>query len=158
MMRPFFDPPPALATLASHPGPMPAYRAKRAAGELKPDPVQELAVEKLQMLHRALLGYRAILQTQPGGWLAALGLGPTPAPHPKGLYFFGGVGRGKSMLMDLFFATSAVPAKRRVHFHAFMQEVHDSLHHLRDEAPGEPPPVLRFCVSMSFRSATSPMR
>jgi|HubBroStandDraft_1064217.scaffolds.fasta_scaffold00053_9 cell division protein ZapE len=129
------------ATLAEFPGPMPAYRARRAAGLLKPDPMQELAAEKLQMLHRALLGYRPQPVQPHAGWLAKLGLAPPGPAIPRGLYLFGGVGRGKSMLMDLFFATSAVALRRRVHFHAFMQEVHDRLHRLRD-APGEPLPTL----------------
>ncbi len=136
-----FSPDASEATLAAFPGPMAAYRAKRAAGELKPDPMQELAAEKLQMLHRALLSYRPS-PNGGGGWRALLGLGQAAPPRPKGLYIFGGVGRGKSMLMDLFFATSAVPAKRRVHFHAFMQEVHDRLHKLRESAPGDPLHVL----------------
>jgi cell division protein ZapE len=121
---------------------MAAYRARRAAGELKPDPMQELAAEKLQMLHRALLSYRPQSNANGGGWRALLGLGNQAPARPKGLYLFGGVGRGKSMLMDLFFATSAVAAKRRVHFHAFMQEVHDRLHRLRESAPGDPLQVL----------------
>jgi cell division protein ZapE len=139
-MRLLPDPP--AASLESFPGPMPAYRARRAAGELKPDPMQELAAEKLQMLHRALLSYRRPSNGNGGGWRALLGLGGAAPVRPKGLYLFGGVGRGKSMLMDLFFATSAVPAKRRVHFHAFMQEVHDRLHRLRENASGDPVRVL----------------
>jgi cell division protein ZapE len=133
-------------TLADFPGPMPAYRAKRAAGALKPDPMQEHAAEKLQMLHRTLLGYRPRpAQAPQNGWLAKLGLGqtvPQPSPKPKGLYIFGGVGRGKSMLMDLFFATSAVTARRRVHFHAFMQEIHERLHRLRTQSPSDPLPIV----------------
>ena len=134
--------PEPVPTLAEFPGPMPAYRAQRAAGTLKPDPMQEYAVEQLQMLHRTLLGYRPRrAAAQPNGWFARFGrvtlAAPAP-PVPRGLYIFGGVGRGKSMLMDLFFATSAVPARRRVHFHAFMQEIHDRLHRLRERASGDP--------------------
>jgi cell division protein ZapE len=139
-MRLFSDPPPdatpQTASLETFPGPMPAYRAKRAAGLLKPDPMQELAVEKLQALHRALLSYRPEPPAVPAtGWRAFLGLNPhrdAPKP-PRGMYIYGGVGRGKSMLMDLFFETSSIKARRRVHFHAFMQEMHDRLYALRTE-------------------------
>jgi len=130
------DATPQTASLETYPGPMPAYRAKRAAGLLKVDPMQELAVEKLQALHRALLSYRPEPPAAPGtGWRAFLGLNPhrdAPKP-PRGLYIYGGVGRGKSMLMDLFFETSSITARRRVHFHAFMQEVHDRLYKHRTE-------------------------
>jgi len=114
--------------------PLAAYRAKLAAGELRPDPVQALAAEKLETLHIALLDYEP--KAGPGFWRAnlgfarGLGLGGAGAP-PMGLYLVGNVGRGKSMLMDLFFNTSAVPKKRRVHFHAFMQEVHKRIHEWR---------------------------
>ena len=135
------DTTPQTATLETYPGPMPAYRAKRAAALLKPDPMQELAVEKLQALHRALLSYRPEAPSTPGiGWRAFLGLNPhrdAPKP-PRGMYIYGGVGRGKSMLMDLFFETSSVTARRRVHFHAFMQEVHDRLYRHRTEKIADP--------------------
>jgi cell division protein ZapE len=146
-MRLFADSPPLrdsppMATADQFPGPMPEYRARRAANLLKRDPMQELATEKLQMLHRALRNYKP----QPaapvsGGWRQLLGLvAPQEArePRPRGIYLYGGVGRGKSMLMDLFFETSAVPRRRRVHFHAFMQEVHDRLHRLRTVVQGDP--------------------
>ncbi|MFT5538554.1 MAG: cell division protein ZapE [Alphaproteobacteria bacterium] len=107
-------------------GPLAHYRAEIAAGHLESDPVQVRAAEKLEKL------YSALTQYCPGarrGWKARLGLARAEAP-PRGLYFYGGVGRGKSMLMDLFFDTVDVPngAKRRVHFHEFMLEVHARLH------------------------------
>lgn len=117
--------------------PMGLYRALRQAGRLEPDPAQQFAVERLQSLHRALIGYR----TEHGrrGWLARFGLGENHgAPPPVGLYLFGPVGRGKSMLMDLFFASVRGPSKRRVHFHAFMLEVHDRIEEERRERTREP--------------------
>jgi cell division protein ZapE len=123
-------------------GPLHAYRARLEAGVLKPDPVQELAAEKLQSLHNALAGYRP--GQGPGGWLARFGLGgrsrapfqwqpgdAVSAPPKQGLYIFGEVGRGKSMLMDLFFANAPVAGKRRVHFHAFMRDIHADIHRWR---------------------------
>ncbi|MGP1397517.1 MAG: cell division protein ZapE [Inquilinaceae bacterium] len=110
-------------------GPLDAYRALRRDGALQADPAQLLAMEKLQSLHRALHDYEP--RDDQGGWRARMGLTRRPDPAPQGLYLFGGVGRGKSMLMDLFFKTAPVARKRRVHFHAFMLEVHDRLHQWR---------------------------
>lgn len=118
-------------------GPLGAYRAMTANGELGFDPAQALAAEKLQSLHNALRHYRP--STGRAGWKARLGLARRPDDPPQGLYLFGSVGTGKSMLMDLFFALAPVEAKRRVHFHAFMQEVQERLHALRGaaDAPGD---------------------
>src|SRR5206468_4725548 len=103
--------------------PMAVYRALRQRGLLQPDPAQQLAVEQLQSLYRALLHYRP--ETGLRGWLARFGLAENGEAHvPVGLYLCGPIGRGKSMLMDLFFAAAPNPHKRRVHFHAFMLEVH----------------------------------
>jgi cell division protein ZapE len=110
--------------IAETQGPQAAYRALVQSGELMADPSQALAVEKLQGLSRALLHYKP--GNGEGGWRARLGLVQSD-PAPQGLYLFGPVGRGKSMLMDLFFAATPIARKRRVHFHAFMLEVHERI-------------------------------
>ncbi len=115
-------------------GPLPRYRALRREGQLKPDPGQELAAEKLQSLHNALRHYTPA--DSGAGWKERLGLARRRVDPPQGLYIFGGVGTGKSMLMDLFFAASTVEKKRRVHFHAFMLEVQDRLHAWRQRTKG----------------------
>jgi cell division protein ZapE len=104
-----------------------------AGGELKPDPAQAGIAARLDQLHRALGGYRPMSETQ--GWRSLLKRTPKVEP-PRGLYIHGGVGRGKSMLMDLFFAGAPVEKKRRVHFHAFMAEIHRRLHTLRQATKG----------------------
>ncbi len=110
-------------------GPLYAYRDKVRDGALEPDPMQELAAEKLQALCHALKGY------EPGGglfgWKQRLGLAGRGGDPPQGLYLFGPVGRGKSMLMDMFFESADIPRKRRVHFHQFMIEAHEALHRWR---------------------------
>jgi cell division protein ZapE len=126
---------PASGDTLPNDGPLARYRAWRARGELLHDPAQELAAEKLQGLARALAEYH------PGhgesGWRVRLGLALAPEPPPMGLYIFGKVGRGKSMLMDMFFDSVAVASKRRVHFYEFMQDVHARLHARRAEK-GDP--------------------
>ena len=125
--------PPRAMTSNQAEGPLAAYRARLAEGRLKPDPVQALAAEKLESLHRALKGYDPA--SNGGGWRARLGLARAPEPAPHGLYIYGGVGRGKSMLMDLFFETAPVERKRRVHFNAFMLEIHERLYQEQQEGP-----------------------
>lgn len=101
-----------------------AYRALVASGAIEHDPAQEAAADQLQMLHDALKGY------QPGQKRGLFGLGGA-VEAPRGLYIFGGVGRGKSMLMDLFYAHAPVKQKQRIHFHDFMQDVHGRVHEWR---------------------------
>jgi len=98
------------------------YDRKVAAGALHGDAAQRGVLPRLQALREAL-------EAPPPrrGLLAGLLARPDPVPAPRGLYLWGGVGRGKSMLMDLFFGALDIPGKRRVHFHAFMQEVHGAL-------------------------------
>ncbi len=127
-------------------GPLPAYRRMASEGKLRSDPAQLLAAEKLQSLHNALArgnGQRS--------WRERLGLSHRSEGMTQGLYIFGGVGRGKSMLMDLFFAGAPVEKKRRVHFLAFMLEVHDSLHARRERAAGEPLPELAAVIAHETR-------
>jgi cell division protein ZapE len=117
--------------------PMAAYRALRQRGLLQPDPAQQLAIERLQSLYRALLHYRP--ETGIRGWLARFGLAENGGNYPPvGLYLCGPVGRGKSMLMDLFFHSVPSARKRRVHFHAFMLDVHDRIEQERRAKTGNP--------------------
>ncbi|MFL0356473.1 cell division protein ZapE [Erythrobacter sp. GH1-10] len=87
-------------------------------GQLKPDPAQRAAAERLQRLQDEL-------EAAPPkrNWLSKFTGTAASAPDPRGVYMWGGVGRGKSMLMDLFVDSLAIEKKRRVHFHAFMLEV-----------------------------------
>ncbi|MGI9492746.1 MAG: cell division protein ZapE [Geminicoccaceae bacterium] len=130
-------------------GPKERYAALLEDGALKADPVQASVIEKLQGLHDHLLARSAVKADE--GLLARLGLKNWSAlasgrrqtdqttPGQRGLYIHGPVGRGKSMLMDLFFETAPLEPKRRVHFHAFMQDVHKSLNALRQRAEDQAP-------------------
>src|SRR5919201_1405533 len=101
-------------------GPVANLTARRVAGQVQADPVQEKIVLRLQAVHDQLAATTA--QLPKPRLLARLGLASTPRPPqgPHGLYIWGPVGRGKSMLMDLFFGDAPVTKKRRVHFHEFM--------------------------------------
>ncbi len=101
-----------------------------ANGELRPDADQRAAAERLDQLQREL-------EEKESGGLLGRFLG-RKSTLPRGLYMWGGVGRGKSMLMDLFHDTLELPQKRRAHFHAFMQEVHARLREARKTERGDP--------------------
>ena len=92
------------------------YNARIAQGALHHDPAQEAVLPELERIRAAV--------TQP----VKRGLFRKAPPPPRGLYLWGGVGRGKSMLMDLFVEALEGTAVRRVHFHAFMQEIHEAMH------------------------------
>jgi len=112
------------------------YEGLVAAGELRADPDQRAAAERLARLQRELE------ESPPRGSTLWKLLRKAPEP-PRGLYMWGGVGRGKSMLMDLFFETVQVQRKRRVHFHEFMLDVHARLAEARKGEKGDPiPPVV----------------
>ena len=129
-------------------GPAALHRERSAAGLVRADPAQLRAALRLQQLHEALAIYR------PGnhrGWRARLGRRERAPAAPKGLYLWGPVGRGKSMLMDLFFAAAPVGAKRRVHFHAFMLDVHARVE--RQRRLRAPEPVLRVAADLAAEAA-----
>jgi cell division protein ZapE len=110
------------------------YRKAVASGTLKPDAAQEKAAAKLQALSTALKSWR------PGRrWFGGVRM------PPRGLYLWGDVGRGKSMLMDLFFAATSARTKRRIHFNAFMVETHARIHAERESGRHADPiaPVAR---------------
>lgn len=109
-----------------------AYRESLARHGYQPDAAQQQAVARLGTLAARLHA----AQAPAGGWLASLSrrLSRDRAPPPvHGLYLWGGVGRGKTFLMDLFHSQLQVPA-RREHFHRFMKDVHERLRQHRDVA------------------------
>jgi cell division protein ZapE len=120
--------------------------------EFKLDPGQELLAEKLQNLHHALKGYEP--DAGQAGWRERLGLASRRIDPLQGLYIYGGVGAGKSMLMDLFFDGAPVVHKRRVHFHDFLQDVHARFNVLRKSKIadlGDPIPLVAEHLSTEAR-------
>jgi cell division protein ZapE len=111
--------------------PLEHYRALAETGELKPDDAQWRAAAALDALYRKLKNYRPHRRRLFGF------LGPDRNDEIKGVYLYGDVGRGKSFLMDLFFAGVAVAKKRRVHFNAFMAETHQRIHEWRSLSDDE---------------------
>lgn len=108
------------------------YQADLDAGKLTPDPAQRMAIDKVQQLYEALLArreYSSASRWNPLGWFRA-----RRAPSvPRGIYFYGGVGRGKTYIMDLFYESLPFEQKQRTHFHRFMQQVHASLAALKNQ-------------------------
>ncbi len=116
------------------------YRALVHDRRFEYDPAQAELARKLDALSARLKDYRA--EPEPSAFARMMGLKATEPPH--GLYVYGAVGRGKTMLMDMFFDTVETPLKRRAHFHAFMADVHARLHQWRQalkrgEVAGEDP-------------------
>jgi cell division protein ZapE len=132
-----------MATGHSGAGPRATYRARLAEGRIDVDPPQAAAVERLQTLHEAL-GRRPMARS---GLLGGLTGAAKSAEQPRGIYLVGAVGRGKSMLMDLFFGAAPLAKKRRVHFHAFMAEVHERLHLWRRAHRGDPVPAVASAIA-----------
>ena len=105
------------------------YAALAATGEIERDPAQEEAVARLARLNAQLAMHRLARKSSSLGWM--FGQRVKPEAPIKGLYIYGAVGRGKTMLMDLFFAVCAAQRKRRAHFHEFMLDVHQRLNAYR---------------------------
>jgi cell division protein ZapE len=103
------------------------YQALISSGAIEPDAAQEEAAEALAELEQRLSNYKPFRKQGLLGRLFA----DKDEPPPRGLYVHGEVGRGKTMLMDLFFQHSSVTHKRRAHFHEFMAEVHERIYGYR---------------------------
>jgi cell division protein ZapE len=130
------------------------YAALVAAGKIEADPGQATLARHLTVLEWRLDQHRLARKSSSLGWLFGK---REPAGAPlKGLYVYGEVGRGKTMLMDLFFETSAVVRKRRVHFHEFMGDVHERVHVYRQEMKngeaGENDPIQRSAAAIAEES------
>jgi cell division protein ZapE len=107
------------------------YAAGIAADSLERDPAQLAVVEMLARLEARIARHRLARKASPLGWLFAKS--ESASPPIKGLYIYGEVGRGKTMLMDLFFEASPVERKRRAHFHEFMLDVHERVYGFRQK-------------------------
>ena len=119
---------------------MQLYREALAGGELKPDAAQEKAVRKLMALAQLLEKKRGF------------SLFGRKAETPKGLYIWGDVGRGKTLLMDFFFTETLVEKKRRAHFNSFMVDVHARIHAERQRAgSSDPIPVVAQALAEDAR-------
>jgi cell division protein ZapE len=106
------------------------YAALVREGEIERDPAQEAVAVKLTRLEARLAQQRLSRKSSHLGWLFAKS---KPEGPIRGLYIHGEVGRGKTMLMDMFFAASQVKRKRRAHFHEFMADVHERLNAVRHD-------------------------
>ena len=121
-----------------------SYDRLIAAGELRPDPEQRAAALRLD-------GLQSALQAVPPRGSLIWRLGRAKPPSPRGIYLWGGVGRGKSMLMDLFYSVLDIKRKRRVHFHEYMAEVHVRLREARALERGDPIPIVVAAIAENTR-------
>ncbi len=132
------------------------YAALVAAGKIEADPAQADLVRHLAALETRLEQHRLAQKSSSLGWL--FGRREKAGPPLKGLYVHGEVGRGKTMLMDLFFEATAVRRKRRAHFHEFMADVHERIHEFRQEdksdkgASGAEDPIMRAAAAIAEES------
>jgi len=107
------------------------YAAGVAAGRVESDAAQVALLEMMSRLEAHIVQYRLARKSSALGWLFASR--QSALPPVKGLYIYGDVGRGKTMLMDFFFEASPVVRKRRAHFHEFMLDVHERVYAVRQK-------------------------
>ncbi len=112
------------------------YQELLRTGEIEPDPAQAAVVAELDRLAVALAGWKPPRRGLFSRFAREQGV------RPKGLYLHGGVGRGKTMLMDIFYAAVEFRPKRRSHFHAFMAEAHERIAVARKTVDGDPIPIV----------------
>src|SRR5882724_2844957 len=113
------------------------YAQQVAERGFRPDPVQAAVVDRLDDLRQRLIAAREADGSIVRRWFSALGSKSTSEPV-RGIYLWGGVGRGKTWMMDLFYQSLPFPERRRRHFHRFMHDVHAELKSLQQrEAPLE---------------------
>lgn len=110
--------------------PAEAYQAAIDSGELDPDDDQRRAIDLLQGVYQELLAAPVDKTPDPGFFGRLLGRREIEVTRVPGLYLWGGVGRGKTLLTDLFYRTVPFPEKKRIHFHRFMRSIHDELREL----------------------------
>ncbi|MDG6094042.1 cell division protein ZapE [Acetobacter sp. AN02] len=128
-------------------GPRALYEACIASGQLRPDPDQVRVAARLDQLWHELRGWTPAPPPAPaakgflGGLMSRLRPEAEPPKPPRGVYIVGRVGRGKTMLMDLFFSCATIEPKRRIHFLKFMQEIHTRLRDLKRQNPGMADPI-----------------
>lgn len=106
------------------------YEALVSTGKIERDPAQDMLLARLSALEQRVAAHRSVRRSHPVGWLFGTRNHEAAA---KGLYIFGEVGRGKTLLMDLFFEASPLMRKRRVHFHEFMADVHERVRVFRQK-------------------------
>lgn len=120
------------------------YAALVAAGEIEQDSAQLRLIRRFEQLEAALVEHRLARKSSSLGWLFA----KRKAEPVRGLYIYGEVGRGKTLMMDLFFEASRVARKRRVHFHEFMADVHERVHLYRQDKT-EDDPIVRAAAALA---------
>lgn len=120
------------------------YQQMIAQDELQPDADQDRCAQRLAIVQDELEA------VPPKGSILWRAFGKKPEP-PRGVYMWGGVGRGKSMLMDLFYENLDIHRKERAHFHEFMLRVHDMIRAWREKDPGDPIPKVALDLAQDAR-------